>query len=148
MGKAGRKSQVFTPDLIIGLSIAVIVFAASASAWGKVSARINEDYAYGDMLLKAIEISDILVRDSSGGIVSSAHVVDPDKAAEFASSDYDEIRDRFNVMPWGFYFEMRVNGSAVATAGNKEEGKQSASVVRAVLYNGEEAVIEFRINEE
>jgi hypothetical protein len=143
-----RKAQAFSYDLIVGLSIALVVFAMMFGAWAKATVRINEHTAYEDMTFRAMLISEVLVKDSALGLVGLPYELDNSKVDDFVDENYDVLRNRFNIKPNGFYLAVKINDSVVKSKGTEASGESVASVRRAVVYNGTGAVLEFRIKEE
>jgi len=147
MSNKNKRAQIFSTDLMIALSIAVLLFAASFSAWNKVSVRINENNVQEDVTLKAMLVSDILVKDSYAGIVSAPYLIDSSKLDELSLKNPAELNDIFNILPGSIYILLKeANGTAIQSAGSIGSG-QASSVLRAVIYNNRRAMLEVRAYE-
>ena len=161
--KKNKKAQVAVLDLFIAAVIFGILVTMIMATWNNYNIKIDRQIEYSEMVIKAYHVSDLLsqypgklsawedyslIQPLTLGLASEQGIIDQGKLDAFLDMDYDLTRDILNIKVYDYYFKLiHVNGSDFNPAINKgnETGDRVVSITRLVLYNGEEALLRFKL---
>ena len=163
-----KKAQIISTDLMISVVIFILLSSFVFLTIFRYQAKINENIASQDINVKALQISDLLVKSSgepsnweddtsklnTPGLASRDRSLHISKITEFLDLDYNLTKEKFNVENLDFYFALReLNGNLVEI--NEEDVKKGlnpglnatnvVTIKRIVLYGGEEKHAEFTL---
>ncbi|MFH0956738.1 MAG: hypothetical protein V1813_02655 [Candidatus Aenigmatarchaeota archaeon] len=151
MGRKSRRGQMWSFDLVLSLIIFFTAAIALLSAWNHMSAGMADTRAIKTAELRALTISDALIRTPGipadwneanvevVGLSISEGILDQQKVSMFTSMDHDVARAMIGIAPYDFYFELSdINGTVYENTTVPPD--QSASIIipvdRYAIYNG------------
>jgi hypothetical protein len=153
--QSGRspKGQMWSFDLALSLIIFFGAAIALFAAWGHMGADIAGTKALKDAQLKALTVSDALLRTPgipAGWNETTAEVIglslyegvlDPQKVSSFSSMDHDVARVLTAIAPYDFYFELSdINGTVYANTTTPVPASADAFIIvpveRHAIYGG------------
>ena len=156
-----NKAQAVITDLFIALFIFLLLVSTIIFIWNRYSTRFNEDLEYKDMQLKALEISDLLIKtqgypenwelDPSSvdilGLASSDRVLSEEKInALILNITYQNATMFLGLPTYDFYLRLSyLNGTMIQDYGLSSTSELSVSVKRIVSYKNEKVIFETRI---
>jgi hypothetical protein len=163
-----KKAQIISIDLIISVIIFIILISFVFLTISRYQTSINENIASQDINVKALQISDLLVKSSGEpsnweddvsklntiGLASRDRSLHISKITEFLELDYNLTKEKFNVETFDFYFALKeLNGALVEIDDDNIEKGLSAglnatnvvTIKRIVLYGGNEKRVEFTL---
>jgi hypothetical protein len=119
-----RKGQLWTLDMALSLLIFFSAMLSLLFAWNYISADTAGMQELREVQLKAMTLSDSLIRtpglpadwnESTVRVVGLAYddnTLDPDKVGMFVNMSYAKARSLLGVHPYHFYFEVKdINGT-------------------------------------
>jgi hypothetical protein len=151
MGGKSRRGQMWSFDLALSLVIFFTAAIALLSAWNHMSAGMADTGAIKTAQLRALTISDSLIRTPGipadwnetsvevVGLSLSEGVLDSQKVSMFTSMDHDVARAMIGIAPYDFYFELSdINGTVYenTTVAPGENASIIIPVDRHAIYNG------------
>ena len=123
-GRRGRKAQLWSLDMAFSLLIFFSAMLAAVFAWNYISLDTAQSQQLREMQLKALSLSDSLIRTpgipgdwnmttvSVIGLASNDNVLDEGKVNEFVNMSHTLARTLLDIRPYDFYFEVRdINGT-------------------------------------
>lgn len=154
-----KKAQIFTTDFFIAFFIFSILIIVAMVSWNNYYIKITEINDYDIMMNKAFQISDVLVKsqgyplewDSENvqiiGLASEDRELSLDKVNLFANLPLNKSKNIFKTQDSKFHFSIKnFDGEILKEYGyNMTNAKKSVNVRRYLLYNDEEAVMEFTL---
>jgi len=168
MLKMHKKAQIFSTDLIISAAIFMILISFVFFTFSRYQTKIDDSIRIQDMNLKALQITELLVKSSGepvnweenvsklniAGLVSSDRRLLESKITEFIELEYNTTKEKLKIMPYEFYFALKeINGGVAKINGEEAEkgikpnltSKNVLTIKRMVLYGQNEKIIEFTI---
>lgn len=156
-----KKAQAVITDLFIALMIFTILISAIAFVWGRYSMRFNDNLEYSGMQLKALEISDLLIKTRGSpenwelspsdaeifGLASSDRTISEEKLDSLTHNvTYNNMTASLGLSDYGLYLRLSsLNGTSISDYGLDSESQLSVSIKRFVNYKNETSVFETRI---
>ncbi len=153
-----HKGQIAALDFFIALLIFSVLLTITMLSWSSYHSKISERAEYHDMMTKAFQISDVLVKspgfpsnwdEGNVGVVGLAiedRILSIDKVNAFANLSLNKTKSIFQIYGYKFYFNLtKTNGEGIKEYGEEPNGEKSISIKRYVLYNDEKATMEFKI---
>lgn len=157
-----KKGQVAITDLFISAVLFGMIIISVMALWNQYNKKIVEQTEYNDLLLRGFNIADLLSNYEGQpekwdelqdveiiGLANEDRIISKSKLNNFTNLSYEEIKNRFNIVGNEFYFSLSdLTGSDFnpITIGNKT-GKQIIDIRRLVIYEDQEAALEFAILE-
>ena len=155
-----RKSQIVISDLFVAIFIFVLVLAFSITLWNKYSVQLNEEAAYKEIGLQALQISDVLVKTQGMpnsweqaasdaeiiGLVNHDRNISEEKLTAFLGLNYSTSRGMLSPLHH-FYFQLKsLNGSDIVEPyGKAPNGTFIFPSNRIVRYKDEEAILRLTV---
>lgn len=154
-----EKGQVMSYDLIFAVSVYLVLFALMV---GILSNNLNETAKariVGQMRQAAFEAANVLVLTpgmpstwQAGldvnriGLVYEPRVISGEKLDAFSAMDYGELKEIFNIQDYNFYVKIERGVDLVFEKGSQAvDAEYIVNATRMVNYNGDEAVLYFRL---
>jgi hypothetical protein len=147
-----NKAQTISFDLLIAVFIFSIILVLIMIKLNYYNETLFEKAEYRDMMLRAFEISEALVKTSGKptgwdstnvvflGLASDDRKISKEKAEEFCNISETRIRSMLDL---SYYFYFNLNGTI--TCGSIPAGKKIVSVKRNVFFEGKNAILEFTL---
>jgi hypothetical protein len=167
--KHRKKGQVAVLDLFIAALIFGIIVTSIMFVWNNYNVKIDRQIDSNTNLIRAYHISDLLTRYPGKptawekyydlgldtvtiiGLAKDDRVVDEGKLSTFLDLDYDYIRSKLSINSYDFYFKMtNLDGSDLIPSvekGNITNSSVAIVLKRYVIYNEEEKILEFWLQE-
>ena len=167
MLKTYKKGQLFSTDLFISASIFLVLIISIIAVLTLYSVRFDETIKNEDIVLRALQITDILLKSEGEpydwennpgdvnvfGLVTSDRMFSTSKVREFVKLNENDVRDKLNVENVNFYFSLKdpqgalyaVGSGEFSEAGSKPslEAKNVVAIQRIGVYSGQDAFMEF-----
>ena len=153
-----NKGQIAAIDFFISLLIFSVLLTITMLRWSSYHSKISERMEYHDMMTKAFQISDALVKspgvpsnwDSSNvkiiGLAAEDRKLSIDKVNAFTNLSLNKTKSILQIYGYKFYFNLtKINGEAIKQYGEKSDGKKSVNVRRYLLYGNEKAIMQFEV---
>lgn len=160
-----KKAQIISTDLMISAVIFILLISFVFLTISRYQTSINENIASHDINIKALQISDLLIKSrgeptnweddisklNTPGLASRDRTLLITKITEFLDLDYSIIKEKFNIENFDFYFALKELNGALAEidespieAGLKPElnATNVVTIKRIVLYGGNEKQVE------
>lgn len=146
-----KKTQINTLDFLIAVFIfsLALIYAVTSLNEAAQNALSETDYKY--MMLSAIEVSEILVKNNGVpsawnrssveliGLASGDRKISEEKVNEFCNMTQDDTRKIFRTQ---YYIHFSINGNKTISCGLTPSGKKAVSIRRKILFNNENGVLE------
>lgn len=144
------KGQVWSLDMALSLMIFFSALISVTLAWNFISADIIEKQEMTEMQLKAMTLSDSLIRtpgipaDWNESTVKVLGLADDDnrlnygKVEEFVNMSYSKSRSMLDISPYQYYFEVAdINGTVYknSSAGIPSSAYIVIPAIRYATYN-------------
>ena len=162
-----KNGQAVVTDLFIAIAVFIVLVTITTVIWDLYSIRLKMRQEYEDMMIKAIHISDQLVK-------SPGYPLDWEYRINTTSQDYVEIlglshndrvlsnqkvemfrtvipnqkvKDLLKIGLYNFYFTIKErNGTIVLAKGNNPVGSfNTVNLARLIIYNGQPRFMEFAL---
>jgi len=156
--KHRKKGQIAALDFFIALLIFSVILTITMLRWSNYYSKISERMEYHEMMTKAFQISDALIKSQGVpsnwnkdnvriiGLAIEDRILSVDKVNAFANLSFNKTKSIFQIYGYKFYFNLtKINGEAIKEYGDKPTGKKSVSVKRYVLYNNEKTIMQFDV---
>jgi hypothetical protein len=145
------KAQMWSLDLAASLIIFFSAVIALVFAWNYMSAAIVQNQETDELQLKALTVSDSLIRTPgipqdwnesnviSIGLADDDNLLNETKVQRFVNMSYDSARFLLDMSPYDFYFEVAdINGTVYenTTVPVSNQSSILVPVERYVLYGG------------
>src|SRR3989344_297961 len=150
-----RRAQISAFDFILASSVSVIILVLVAATFFLYERKINEFVLYNDLSTKTFQVSDVLIKSEGVpsnwnstnvniiGLASEDRVINVDKLNNFIDLSQQEIKDKM-ATNYDIYFNLtNITGKSIASIGNPPAGIRSVVIKRYVMYENEEAIMEF-----
>lgn len=168
-----KRGQVAVLDLFIAAVVFGILVTTIMLTWNEYNIRIEKHIDYNDLTIKAFHITDLLTQYpgkptawekprpfisplekkppiTTIGLAYEEGIIDEYKLSEFLNMSYNETRDVFNIKLYDYYFKMiKIDGSDFNPKIEKGvlKNKTIVSIRRLVLYNNDESILQFQLEE-
>lgn len=161
--KMGKKAQVWSLDFALSLLIFMSALFAVVFAWNYISANTMETQEMHELQLKALTLSDSLIRtkgipldwnESTAqviGLAAEENVLNVTKVQYFvnmSSDDYDSLKGLLDIGFYDFYLEVvDLNGTVYknTTTPVDPDSPIIIPIERYAMYNGRIAKVKFVI---
>ena len=157
--KIYKKSQAFVIDFSIAITIFILLLTASIVVWNNHKSKLAQDINYNEMMIIAYRITDLLVKTSGQpddwtkdnlqviGLADSNRELSVDKVNNFSNINYDTAKEILYIKGYDFSFQLITQSQQLTNlyGKNSSNASQIISLRRFVLYNGTEAIMEFKI---
>ncbi len=157
--KNTRKGQVAIIDLFIAIAVFIILITITTLTWDLYNIRLDIRIDYDDMMIRAFQISDSLVKSSGYpgdwektsnpsiiGLAEADRVLSKDKVSKFTSLNYNNVKDKMKINLYDYYFLIRnAGGDPIITSGVSPSGNYVVNLARIVVYDNEPAIMEFAL---
>ena len=153
-----KRAQLSAIDLFAGATLVVFALILVLFLWNQYHLQIQNTIGYNGMVLKAITITDVLVKNEGSpqnwdattveiiGLASSDHILSPLKVSLLDSLTNTKISDTFKLSTLNFRLVLKDSeGTILVDKGTPNTGTQSVKVLRRALYNGERASLELEL---
>lgn len=155
-----KKSQIFTTDLFIALSIFIILIGVVLLTWTRYNIKLNEDINFEDMQIKAFHITDMLTKTEGYptaweknlssleviGLMEKDKTLSLAKTGNFTSLNYNLTKNLFNIELYDFYFTVKnINGSKLLQYGIIKN-EELVNIRRIINYGSQKAIMEFTLS--
>lgn len=153
-----KRGQAAVMDLFVAISVFIILTTILTLTWDLYNIRINNRFTYDDMVLKTLQISDILVRTQgippdfvpqsaqSIGLARRDYTLDNRRVARVAAMNESDFKNIMKINLYEFYLVVRdQSGAANATLGKPPAGKSTVNLLRYVMYDGRQVGFEFSL---
>jgi len=163
MSKHNKKAQVAVLDLFIAAVIFGLLITTVMLTWNKYNIKMNEQINYNTMVIRTYHISDLLtqypgkpsawekeeeINPITLGLASQEGVIDQTKLNKFLEMDYNQTKDILNIMIYDYHFKLtNLTGSNLTQNKGLEKNTKTVSITRLVIYNGQEALLQFKLEE-
>lgn len=164
--KRNKKGQVavldlFMSGLMFGIAITLVMFT-----WNSYNVKIEDQLDYNTNLIKAYHVSDLLVKypgrptgwhryNTSNpavtiGLAQEEGVLNIDKVDAFVNNlTYNYTKDKLEINNYEYFMRIvkldETNFTPPLSKGNTSSTEQMITLRRYVLYNDEEAILEFTL---
>lgn len=156
------KAQVATFDLFLAVFVFIILLFAVVFIWRDYTLRLDKKLEFDHMQIKAFQISNTLLKNPGTptawenypneakvlGLAYKDRVLSQDKVDAFIDLTYNDIKKLFMIdyYDYDFYFAIKnLEGESIKTTGLTPTGNYIINLQRRVLYNNEEAIMEFSL---
>ena len=152
------KGQVWTLDMALSLMIFFAALISVTMAWNFISSDIAEGQEMTEMQLKAMTVSDALIRTPGIpedwnndtvtviGLAYDDNELDSSKVSEFVSMSYQKSRSLLGIVPYNFYFEVEdINGTVYTNSSLPMDPDADVIIpaIRYASYNGRIVKVNF-----
>ena len=152
-----KKSQVFTIDFLLASFIFSVLVIITMLYWNNYNAKLEHDIKSNLLETKAFQISNVLVKSEGSpkswnpdnvqviGLAESDRVLSLEKVNSFASMPINKTKRLLQTHNFNFSFVLKDTGGDIISSygDNISNPVISINIRRYVLYNDEEAVVEF-----
>lgn len=148
------KAQIALIDFFIAFFLFVIVISATIYTWNLYLTRLNEDMENNEMMIKAIQTTEVLVKSSGVptrwslsnvtlvGLAESDRILSTEKVDLFVNLPESQIKNIFRIQLYGFYFAiMGMNNSIINMTQYMEEQDLHIAYYQKETYMDEEVTI-------
>ncbi|MFH1376146.1 MAG: hypothetical protein ABIH25_00765 [Candidatus Woesearchaeota archaeon] len=168
-----KRGQVAVLDLFIAAVIFGILVATIMFTWNEYNIKIEKHIEYNDLIIKTFHIADLLTQYpgkpstwelprplshsteqqtsiTTIGLVYEEGIIDEYKLEKFLNTSYNETKDIFNINNYEYYFKIiNLDGSDLNPIIEKGilQNKTKVSIRRLVIYQNEEAILQFQLQE-
>ena len=158
-----KKSQVFVMDLLLGVFVAVIIFAFLFLSWVDYERDYKREIEYNDKLIIGYQVTDMLV-DSEGfpknwednpdnisslGLKGDFAELDDDKVNMFFNHlSQDNVSELFNIERFSFNVVIKNTDGYALTSTLGDTPSLEDYIInlrRYVIYDGQNATLDFKI---
>jgi len=144
------KAQIWSLDFALSLLIFMSALFAMALAWNFISASTLQNQELKELHMKAMTLSDALIRTSGIpqdwnatnvqiiGLAQDENVLNATKVDYFTTMDYDRARALMDIGQYNFYFEVLDLNNTVqknTTVPISDESVVVVPVERYAIYN-------------
>ena len=153
-----RKAQIAVTDFFIALFILGILVSFIILSWNTQELRFNEALEYEDMMVKAFQVSDVLVGTQGYplnwnstnvdviGLAESDRIISNDKLTRFSNITDAGVKSAFSLAPYNFEFVLeKADGTELFSKGSSFNGNKAVNAERIVLYQENEAIVKFTL---
>lgn len=156
-----KRAQLAVTDLFIALFVATILIVIIIFTWNRYTVILEENVDYEEMQIIAFQISDLLVKSKGEpedwendpnnvdviGLASSDRELSPMKVEAFINLSYNITLKSLGAELYDYYFQLKhINGTKMAEHGVIFPPNSSVvNVPRLVIYENEEAIVEFAV---
>ena len=154
-----KKAQIVTTDLFIAIVIFTIIMSIIIISWGRYTAKLDDRLNYDEMQSRAFQISNLLVKSQGSpsnwenggnaeslGLASRDRILSSSKVDAFANLSYGNITKLLGIRNYDFYFKLKdFENNTLVLVGNIPAGNFAVNLRRYVIYENEEAVMEFAL---
>lgn len=156
--KSRKKGQINSIDAFFALAIFSILLILVVINMNNYSQKLNEKIEYDNMMTKAFQISELLVKDRGVptnwntnnvqiiGLAAEDRMLSEEKINYMKNLSINEAKSIFKIYDSNFYLSLKnVNGSSITDYGSPFTGKKAVNIKRYVLYKNASAILEFSV---
>lgn len=157
--KRNKKAQIVTTDLFIAVVIFTILMSIIVVSWGRYTTKLDDKLNYEEMQIRAFQISNLLVKSNGNpsnwenggnieslGLAARDRILSSSKVDAFVNLSYGNITKLLGIRNYDFYFKLKDSeNNSLALKGNIPSGDFAVSLRRYVIYENEDAVMEFTL---
>lgn len=153
-----HKAQIGVLDFFMAFFIFVTLIITSVLIWNQYNIKLNSNLEYNDMMIKAFQISDGLVKNPGSptnwnttnvkiiGLATEDRKLSSDKVNKFINISENEVEGIFKTYLYNFSFKLKtIDGDPILSYGDPPAGIMSVSLKRYVLYEDQETIMEFTL---
>lgn len=151
------KAQVALIDLFIAFFLFMLLLSVTISTWNLYLIRLNENNENNEMIIKAFQTTDALVKSRGvptlwnltnvnlTGLAQSDRVLSTEKVDLFINLTESQIKDIFKIQLYSFSFSLKDIDENILIERGNVTSERVVNVKRYVLYENEPAILEFKI---
>ena len=161
--KTRKKAQMNSIDAFFALSIFIIILVLFTVTLNNYNYKLSERVDYDNMVAKAFQISDLLVKNEGRpvdwgatnitaeiiGIASEDRVLSETKINRLRNLSVNQTKSIFKIYGNNFYISLKnSSGGNITSYGNpfnQSSSKKVVNIKRYVLYNNASTILEFSI---